>query len=73
MLATTGVIGLLVFLFAFFYPFFLSGLQKHWLAAVFYLSLFSSFFTEHSLEEQMGTGFYLLFLLLLMNHFRNDA
>lgn len=72
MLATTGVIGLLVFLLAFFYPFFLSGLQKHWLAAVFYLSLFSSFFTEHSLEEQMGTGFYLLFLLLLMNHFRND-
>lgn len=73
MLSTTGVVGLLVFLFSFFYPFFSSGLYKQWIAVVFYLSLFSSFFTEHSLEEQMGTGFFLIFLLLLMNHFRNDA
>lgn len=73
LLATTGVIGLLVFLFSFFYPLLSSGLHKHWISVVFYLSLFSSFFTEHSLEEQMGTGFYLIFLLLLMNRFKNDA
>ncbi len=73
MLATTGAVGLLAFLFSFFYPFFSSGLYKQWIAVAFYLSLFSSFFTEHSLEEQMGTGFFLIFLLLLMNHFRNDT
>lgn len=73
MLATTGIAGLLIFLFAFFYPFVLTGLHKQWIAVVFYLSLFSSFFTEHSLEEQMGTGFYLIFLLLLLNRFQHDA
>lgn len=73
MLATTGIVGLLIFLFAFFYPFVASGLYKQWIAVVFYLSLFSSFFTEHSLEEQMGTGFYLIFFLLLMNRFQYDA
>jgi O-antigen ligase len=73
LLATTGTLGLLVFLFVFFYPFVLTGLHKQWLAVVFFLALFSSFFTEHSLEEQMGTGFYLIFLLLLMNRFKYHA
>lgn len=71
-LATTGIFGLVFFLFAFFFPFFYRGNSKHWLFAVFHLILFSSFFTEATLEEQMGTGFYLIFLLLLMNHFKKE-
>ncbi len=71
-LATTGTIGLLLFLIAFFLPPVITGLYRHWLAVVFLLSLFSSFFSEHSLEEQMGTGFYLIFLLLMMNQFGNE-
>ncbi|MES2622414.1 MAG: O-antigen ligase family protein [Bacteroidota bacterium] len=69
-LATTGISGLLFFLFAFFFPFFYKGNYKHWLFVVFHLILFSSFITEATLEEQMGTAFYLIFLLLLMNHFK---
>ncbi len=71
-LATTGSIGFILFLIAFFVPFFITGLYRHWLAVVFSLSLFSSFFTEHSLEEQMGTGFYLIFLLLMMNQWGHE-
>jgi O-antigen ligase len=68
-LASTGIIGLAFFCVAFFVPLFINGNYKHWLFAVLYIIVFTSFFTEHTLEEQMGTGFYLLFLLLLMNYF----
>lgn len=66
-LATTGIIGLSLFLFAFFFPFFSAGLYENSLAVVLYLVIFSSFFTEATLEEQMGTGLYLIFLLLFIN------
>lgn len=68
-LASTGVVGLVLFCFAFFIPLFTNSNFKHWLFAVFYLIVFTSLFTEHTFEEQMGTAFYLLFLLLLMNYF----
>lgn len=71
-MATTGVVGLILFLAAFFYPFVATGLYRQWLAAVLFIALFSSFFTEHSLEEQMGTAFYLIFLLLLLNRFKHE-
>jgi len=71
-LATTGVVGLVLFMVAFFYPFIANGLYKQWIAVMLFISLFSSFFTEHSLEEQMGTAFYLIFLLLLLNRFKHE-
>lgn len=71
-LATTGVVGLILFLVTFFYPFMANGLYRQGLAVVLFIALFSSFFTEHSLEEQMGTAFYLIFLLLLLNRFKHE-
>lgn len=71
-LATTGVIGLVLFLTAFFVPLFSYGLYKFWPALVLHLILFSSFFTEDTFEEQIGTGFYLIFLLLFMNYHNNN-
>ncbi len=71
-LATTGIIGLVLFLFAFSFPLFVSGNYKNWLLVVLHLILFSSFFTEATLEEQIGTGFYLTFLLVLMNQFQHE-
>lgn len=71
-LASTGAIGLSVFLFAFFFPLFANGNYKSWIFVVLHLILFSSFFTEATLEEQMGTGFYLIFLLLFMNQFKKE-
>ena len=71
-LATTGVVGLALFLFAFSFPLFINRNYKNWLFVVLHLILFSSFFTEATFEEQIGTGFYLIFLLVLMNQFRNE-
>lgn len=67
-LATTGVVGLVLFLIAFFVPLFTNGLYKFWPALVLHLILHSSFFTEDTFEEQIGTGFYLIFLLLFINY-----
>ena len=71
-LATTGVVGLALFLFAFSFSLLVNANYKHWLLVVLHLILFSSFFTEATLEEQMGTGFYLIFLLLLMNYLKKE-
>ncbi len=71
-LASFGVIGLVAFLFAFFFPFFKSGIFKNSLAVILYLIIFSSFLTEATLEEQMGTGFFLTFLLLFINQSQKE-
>ena len=65
-LTTTGIIGLALFLFSFFFPLLVNGNYKYWLFVVFHLILFSSFFTEATLEEQYGPGFYLPFLFVLL-------
>lgn len=70
--AGTGIVGLSAFLLAFFYPFTVAGFYKKPLALSFYLIIFSSFFTEATLEEQMGSGFYLIILLLLLNQFTDE-
>ncbi len=72
-LATTGIAGLALFLTAFFVPLFTNKLYRYWPVVVLHLALFSSFFTEDTLEEQIGTGFYLIFLLLFMNHFSSNG
>lgn len=71
-LATTGILGLGLFLFAFFYPLAAHRFYRHGLFLILNLMIFSSFFTEDTFEEQMGSGFYLIFLLLLMNHFKRE-
>lgn len=71
-LATTGVLGLVLFLTAFFYPVIAHRYYQYSLFLILNLMIFSSFFTEDTLEEQMGSAFYLIFLLLLMNHFKRE-
>jgi len=70
-LATTGLLGFVLFLTAFFFPL-LSGFYKYGPILILHLMIFSSFFTEDTFEEQMGSGFYLIFLLILMNHFKRE-
>ena len=71
-LATTGVLGFALFLVAFFFPLLTRGYYRYGLIAILHLMLFSSFFTEDTFEEQMGTAFYLIFLLILMNYFKRE-
>ncbi|MFN8287324.1 MAG: O-antigen ligase family protein [Chitinophagales bacterium] len=68
-MAGSGVIGLLLFLVAFFIPYLTNGYYKQWLIVLLGIIIFSSFFTEDTFEEQIGTGFYLIFLLVFMNYF----
>lgn len=71
-LASTGIIGLLIFLSAFFIPLMVKGHYRLWILSLLHLILLSSFFTEDTLEEQIGTGFYLIFLLVFMNYCHPD-
>lgn len=71
-LASFGIVGFAIFLIAFFFPFFYNGIFKNSLAVILYLIIFSSFLTEATLEEQMGTGFYLIFLLLFINQSQKE-
>lgn len=62
--AGTGLIGLAIFLFAFFFPFFDKKIKKDELFIVLHLILFASFFTENTIENSVGVGFFVFFLLL---------
>ena len=71
-LASLGVVGFSAFMFAFMFPLLINRYYRNWLFVVFHVTIFSSFFTEATLEEQIGTGFYLLFLLVLLNQLKNE-
>jgi len=63
--AGTGIFGLIVFLIAICLPLMRRRYLKNWLFVCFHIIILSSFFTEATIEEQMGTDFYLSFLLLM--------
>ncbi|HFB99192.1 MAG TPA: hypothetical protein ENJ53_00165 [Phaeodactylibacter sp.] len=62
--AGMGWIGLAFFLWAFFFPFFDKKIRKDELFVVLHLILFTSFFTENTIENSVGVGFFVFFLLL---------
>lgn len=62
-LAGTGVLGLSLFLFSFFYPLFEKRRYRQFLFVSFWLIVFVSFFVENTLENNFGVSFYVLFLL----------
>lgn len=63
--AGTGIFGLIIFTIAIFLPLMGRRYLRNWLFVCFHIIVISSFFTEATIEEQMGTGFYLSFLLLM--------
>ena len=68
--AATGIFGFVAFCIAFLVPFFVGLSHKNWLFVVLHLIYLSSFLSEYSLEEQIGSMFYLIFLLLFLQHFQ---
>ncbi len=63
-LAATGILGLLVFCFTFYFPLFY---QRNWRNKVLlmqYVLLTVSFMTEPMLETQLGMAFSILFIML---------
>ncbi len=65
-LVSTGWIGVIVFSSVILFPFIKYFTTKFWLWHCFFAIIFSSFIWEATLEEQMGTGFFSIWLLLLM-------
>lgn len=66
--AATGIIGLVIFLISLFYPWFSKKRYHNVLYTSFFCIILFSFLTEHTLEIQIGTAFYLLFLLLIKKY-----
>ncbi|MCS6990467.1 MAG: O-antigen ligase family protein [Chitinophagales bacterium] len=62
--AGTGVFGLIIFILAVFLPLLPAASRQNWLFVCFNLILLTSFLFEATVEEQIGTAFYLVFLLL---------
>lgn len=62
--AATGILGLLYFLFATLYPLVQNRAYHNELFVAFHIIVFLSFMVEHTIETQLGTAFYILFLLL---------
>jgi O-antigen ligase len=65
-LVATGCVGVFVFSVAVFFPFVKYFGTTVWLWHCFFAIIFSSFIWEATLEEQMGTGFFSIWILLLM-------
>jgi O-antigen ligase len=66
--AATGLVGLLWFTSVLLSPFFIQKNYRHELFLAFNIIVFSSLFVEATFETQIGTAFYLSFLLLFLNH-----
>ncbi len=60
----TGILGLLYFLWATSFPLYFRKAYRDPLFVAFHIILFLSFLVEHTIETQLGTALYLLFLLL---------
>ena len=67
-MAGSGLLGLLLFLIGFFYPLFYRRNYRHAVFLGFYSVAFLSFAIEHTIENSIGVGFYVFFLLLLLTH-----
>jgi O-antigen ligase len=70
--AGTGIFGLIILIIAIFLPLMKRRYLRNWLFVCFHIIVISSFFTEATIEEQMGTGFYLSFLLLMYIFIQSD-
>lgn len=72
-LASCGMVALLLFCMAVVSPLFIIPANKNWLYLAFHFMMLSSFLFEHTLEEQIGTGFYVLMFMLLINQLHSSA
>lgn len=70
-----GIFGLLAFIAILLFVLCYKRSWQHWLYMVFNIIVLSSFLTEPTIEEQVGTAFYIIFILVLyfLIHYSDDA
>jgi O-antigen ligase len=66
--AASGLVGLIFFLFAFFYPLFYKKSYHHLLFFALHIIIFVSFVMENTIENAIGAALHSMFLLLMINH-----
>lgn len=68
----SGILGLLLTVFAFFQPVFYRKNYQHWFFLNFTFSIFIIIMIEHALENSVGVAHYLFFQLLFLNTINRD-
>ncbi len=63
----TGLVGVLLFVIAFFVPLFHRKRYLDVLFLAFYTIVFTSFMVENTLETAIGTAFYMVLLVIMLN------
>ena len=66
--AGTGIVGVLLFCFAFFFPLFYQQNHRNPLFFALHAIIFMSFMMENTLENNFGISLYLFFLLMGLNY-----
>jgi O-antigen ligase len=66
--AGLGIIGVIIFIFAFLYPIFYRKNYRDWYFLALHIIVFFSFLVEATLETQVGTALYTFFLGLGLNY-----
>ena len=66
-MAATGIVGLIIFLFAFFFPLIYQQRYKSFLVSTFYFMLFVLFIVDHPCETALGVAYHSFFLLLFLS------
>lgn len=69
--AGTGIIGLIIFIAAFFFPLFYKNNFRQPLFLALHAVIFMSFFMENTIENNFGISMYLFFLLIGLNYLSN--
>lgn len=70
--ASTGLLGLAIFLFSFFFPLFYRRHYRYPPLLGFYVMLALVFMIEHTIENSLGAGYAALFLLLFLSRLQNE-
>ena len=71
--AGTGLVGLIIFCIAFFYPLWYENNYRGELFSSFHLIVFFSFMVENTIETSIGVTFYSFFLLLGLNYLSSQS
>jgi O-antigen ligase len=69
MFAAGGILGGIVFTLLFFYPLFHGNNYQYWLLLGLYVIMGLSFLVENTIENAMGLGFFVYYLLHLLLRF----
>ena len=69
----TGLLGLGLFLWCFFTPLFYQKGYQHAFLLAFHVVIFFSFIPENTINSSVGTSVYVIPLLVLLNHYRQQS